>query len=201
MSSWAVSPASPIASPESAAQAQTSATSGRSSRDSFARLGPDGSWLKTCQGYVQANLDGTLEEYCETWPAQGMMQSGRASALPTWAPRTAAIAFGLSLTHKPSHSVPTPTASDHIERQCTSQQSPLNFATNKSVTLNRWVALWQTPVADDAIDRVAGKLNSRGEPKLSAQVKLWPTPTIDGSLNPQFCEFLMGLPCDWTKLE
>lgn len=36
---------------------------------------------------------------------------------------------------------------------------------------------WQTPVADDAIERAAGKWNSRGEPKLSAEVKLWPTPT------------------------
>lgn len=37
--------------------------------------------------------------------------------------------------------------------------------------------LWQTPVADDAANRADGKWNSRGEPKLSAQVKLWPTPT------------------------
>lgn len=37
--------------------------------------------------------------------------------------------------------------------------------------------LWQTPVADDAIERAAGKWNSRGEPKLSAEVKLCPTPT------------------------
>jgi hypothetical protein len=35
---------------------------------------------------------------------------------------------------------------------------------------------WQTPVADDAVDRKAGKWNSRGEPKLSAQVML-PTPS------------------------
>ena len=35
--------------------------------------------------------------------------------------------------------------------------------------------LWQTPVADDAVNRVAGKWNSRGEPKLSAQV-MFPTP-------------------------
>ena len=35
---------------------------------------------------------------------------------------------------------------------------------------------WQTPVADDAANRKAGKWNSRGEPKLSAQV-MWPTPT------------------------
>jgi len=30
--------------------------------------------------------------------------------------------------------------------------------------------LWQTPVSDDAVQRVNGKINSRGEPKLSAQV-------------------------------
>ena len=36
--------------------------------------------------------------------------------------------------------------------------------------------LWQTPVADDSVNRKKGKWNSRGEPKLSAQV-LWPTPT------------------------
>lgn len=40
-------------------------------------------------------------------------------------------------------------------------------------------ALWQTPVADDSVNRAAGKFNSRGEPKLSAEVRLtqWPTPT------------------------
>ncbi|MGB8422242.1 MAG: hypothetical protein WCE85_38760 [Paraburkholderia sp.] len=36
---------------------------------------------------------------------------------------------------------------------------------------------WQTPVADDAVERKAGKWNSRGESKLSAEAKLWPTPT------------------------
>src|SRR5690606_7038921 len=44
---------------------------------------------------------------------------------------------------------------------------------------SREAALWQTPVADDAVNRERGKFNSRGEPKLSAEVKLalWPTPT------------------------
>lgn len=40
--------------------------------------------------------------------------------------------------------------------------------------------LWQTPVADDAVERKAGKWNSRGEPKLSAEVKMWPTPNTIG---------------------
>ena len=39
--------------------------------------------------------------------------------------------------------------------------------------------LWQTPVSDDAVERTEGKFNSRGEPKLSAQVKLLPTPTAN----------------------
>ena len=38
--------------------------------------------------------------------------------------------------------------------------------------------LWQTPVSDDAVDRAKGKVNSRGEPKLSGQVvALWATPS------------------------
>jgi hypothetical protein len=81
--------------------------------------------------------------------------------------------------------------------------------------------LWQTPVADDSVNRASGKWNSRGEPKLSAQVKLWPTPTAHnakeggypsehlrntptlaaqagGALNPTWVEWLMGFPLGWT---
>ena len=46
--------------------------------------------------------------------------------------------------------------------------------------------LWQTIVADDSVDRKSGKWNSRGEPKLSAQVmnpQYWPTPTVCGNHN------------------
>jgi hypothetical protein len=50
-------------------------------------------------------------------------------------------------------------------------------------TFGRGSGLWQTPVADDAVNRVKGKINSRGEPKLSAQVKIWPTPTVHGNYN------------------
>jgi hypothetical protein len=42
---------------------------------------------------------------------------------------------------------------------------------------------WQTPVADDAVNRARGKFNSRGEPKLSAQAMQWPTPTVHGNHN------------------
>lgn len=42
---------------------------------------------------------------------------------------------------------------------------------------------WQTPVADDCVNREKGKFNSRGEPKLSAQVKMFPTPDTRGFVN------------------
>ena len=84
--------------------------------------------------------------------------------------------------------------------------------------------LWQTPVADDAVNRKQGKVNSRGEPKLSAQVKMWPTPTAHnakegafpaeykrntptlsaeagGKLNPTWVEWLMGFPTGHTDLK
>lgn len=50
-------------------------------------------------------------------------------------------------------------------------QPMLEPSTNGSAS-----GFWQTPVADDAANRASGKWNSRGEPKLSAQVML-PTPT------------------------
>jgi hypothetical protein len=41
----------------------------------------------------------------------------------------------------------------------------------------------QTPVKDDVVNRKDGKFNSRGEPKLSAQVKRMPTVTAQDAKN------------------
>lgn len=132
----------------------------------------------------QTSLLADLDVFSETWPRWGMMRGGECSALSM-----------------PAH------------------------LTNVNES-----GLWQTPVADDAVDRKAGKWNSRGEPKLSAQVKLWPTPTamtatggaalckwggsgaraklrtmvsekeLNGALNPEWVEWLMGWPIGWTDL-
>ncbi|WP_288469102.1 hypothetical protein [uncultured Stenotrophomonas sp.] len=76
---------------------------------------------------------------------------------------------------------PTPCARDHMP-----PHTPEYIAEKKALghgmsILPDYVAMamWQTPVADDSVNRTAGKFNSRGEPKLSAEVKLvqWPTPT------------------------
>ena len=60
-------------------------------------------------------------------------------------------AFRMGPTQKPTHNVPTPTASDHIERASTSKEV-LNPETNKSVTLDRWVKFWPTPRASEYKD-------------------------------------------------
>lgn len=48
----------------------------------------------------------------------------------------------------------------------------------KRPTLNpaEYAQMWKTPTAEDSANR-AFAANSRGEPKLSAQVKMWPTPS------------------------
>ena len=49
------------------------------------------------------------------------------------------------------------------------------------ITSEKGSGYWQTPVADDSAERTKGKWNSRGEPKLSAEVKMWPTPCASAS--------------------
>jgi hypothetical protein len=89
---------------------------------------------------------------------------------------------------------------------------------------NKHFARMQTPVADDAVERKEGKFNTRGEPKLSAQVLRMPSVTkadghggpgrsdsreggdnlrtsIGGSLNPEWVEWFMGWPIGWTALQ
>jgi len=83
----------------------TSVTSGRSSGVCFARLDHDGSWVKMYGGYCQANLDGSLEEYCEIWPPWGTVLDGACTEL-----------IGLEPFIKESGflSLPTPLAGDGL---------------------------------------------------------------------------------------
>jgi hypothetical protein len=95
---------------------------------------------------------------------------------------------------KQTHSVPTPTASDHIERKCTSSEA-LNFETNKSVSLDRWVKMWPTPRASE----VANGKNIQGGLGLTSTIQAMEQTT--GKLNPLWVEWLMGFPIGWTDLE
>ena len=137
-----------------AADLPTSAISGRTSPDSFASLDPDGSWRKTCQGYSQVTLDGSLERFSETWPRAGMTRNGIAYRLPPSAPLTGETASGLW---------PTPEASNATTGQIWGKDDRLYWTGEKprrvvrsgvhaSLGLARLVQvqMWPTPCTTDA---------------------------------------------------
>ena len=86
---------------------------------------------------AQCSLLADSEEFSETWPKWGSMLGGVAFLRhkPAHLTNGKGSGFALGLVRKPTHSVPTPTASDHIQRKCTN--GLFNPETNKAVNLNR----------------------------------------------------------------
>jgi len=211
---------SPTPLPVAALPPQTSAISGPSSPDSFANSNPDGSWRKTCQGYCQVRLDGSLDEYLESWPRAGMTRSGTAYRLVPSALLTDGIASG---------SWPTPCAEDAknvpYQKGKTGQRYPMLLGAVRPDTM------WPTPSASSYGTNQGGAAGRVGpiRPSLEtmARYNLWPTPTArdfwapgtperlsrarrkssrgqalteeaGGLLNPTWVEWLMGFPIGWT---
>lgn len=106
------------------------------------------------------NMPGSFASYDRdgsSWKtSQGCLVSGWETFSETW-PRSGTMRRGIASPLPPS--------------------APLTAATGCGS-----LPIWQTPVSDDCVARTAGKWNSRGEPKLSAQV-LFPTPTVKGNHN------------------
>jgi len=196
----------------------TSAISGPSSSDSFASLDPDGSWRKTCQGYSQVMLDGSLARFSETWPRAGMTRNGTAYRRQPSAPLTDATECGSS---------PTPQAYSHGE-----DSNPLGL-TKLDIQVRglyrddpKHARYWPTPCAEDAknVPYQKGDNGTRYPMLLGAVApeRMWPTPRAEhdsgkhrgsldtlhsaiksahphsGALNPTWVEWLMGYPRGWT---
>jgi hypothetical protein len=196
----------------SAEPQMTSATSGLKCSESFARLSPDGSWVRMCQGYCQAKLDGSLGEFSETWPKAGIVSDGIAYRR---VPLMRRIAESGSLS---SQSWRTPDA--HCARgSYTSENMQRRIDRGMPLKLNDQIMhpeMWPTPRAfchkDASYDRGrhnlgevvhnwptprAGKITdeepeswqarqAQGQvatPPLTLAVKLWPTPTAQDGKN------------------
>ncbi len=144
---------------------------------------------------------------------------------------------------RPTHGIYGPTLhvllvkSDHRYAFSRTYQATLNLDTDKSneiykiedtelraeysarlksgqATYGNGCSLWRTITAEDSADRAFAR-NSRGEPKLSAQAKLFSngrpartkyTPGAESltegrTLNPQFVEWLQGYPPEWINFE
>lgn len=204
--------------------------SGPKWRASFVKYDPAESRWKT----PQCSLLGGLDEFSETWPKWGSMRNGECwerttAALPTAESESGSWAWRMGLTKKPTHNVPTPTASDHIERKSTSKEV-LNPDTNKTVSLDRWVKFWPTPTA--SLGEKGGLVTPQkgregGTLTEAVAARMFPTPAardfrhpnaksyeergggkkgeqlpnaVGGPLNPPWVEWLMGWPIGWTDL-
>lgn len=217
-SSAADSPASQSRPPAGARRKPMSAGSGPSSPVSFASLDPDGSWLRTYpDSSVQATLLGPpLVRFSGTWPKWGSMRGGEVFAHPTLEHVTGESGSSSS------RNVPTPTASDHIERRSTNDgKGPsggeLNYETGKSVSLGERFA---SDPENDGRERTRN-VRTADEPRRRAEtdretfawgpyesaIRRWeqalnrcaPAPVDDkGRLAPAFVEWMMGFPQGWT---
>ena len=177
ISSLEDSPAKTSAPPErGGASKEPEAVSGERWHGSLAR------WDHATRSWrtPQCSLLEGLDVFSETWPRSGMTRSGIAFQLPPSAPLTRGTASGSSLCVKPTHHVPTPTASDHIERQET--MGRLNYETNKAVTVDRWVKMWPTPKASASGPDYARSLRPKsGGDDLATAVdrERFPTPRVE----------------------
>ena len=181
----------------------TSATCGTSSIRQFASLAPDGSWRKTFQDCYQVNLDGSLDEYLETWPRAGSMSNGIACQHPPSALLTDEIASGLW---------PTATASGFdvadIDALCARRarmKAKHGNGNGFGLTLNQAVKMWPTPTARDFRSQHAEDSASfrarQSNPRGVNLVEELQRRGDRGQLNPTWVEWLMGYPLGWTALE
>ena len=177
-------PANPTASRGSAAVALMSATSGASSPESFAKLSPDGCWRKMCRGFYQPNLDGSLDEYCETWPRAGMTRSGTAYLRVPLVPLTGEIESGLWPTPQTFDASNGNTPETWYFRQ---QRNPNMSGSSRPTALSIQVQMWPTPDTHQG-GRTLHNVEYRGRSAYAANgvkrtillenaAKLWPTPT------------------------
>lgn len=157
---------------------------GPNSSGSFAKLGPDGSWLKMYRGYSQAMVDGSWETFSETWPASGSMRSGECCPRPEWELRT---------SEDESSYWRTPTAQEAGARvetlftksgqparpgQRAYRKTPSGKMVLQSVTIGQQVKMWSTPRAN----KIGGYSSPDFSPTLEQAVK-FPTPTVQDAEN------------------
>lgn len=165
------------------------AACGLSISDLLRRLGLDLYSPKTSRRSVPVALAPSYQDL----PNWGMTYDGVCWELGMSVRPIDATDYGSSLCEGRNHHVPTPTASDHIERVSTSTEK-LNYETNKSVSLDRWAKHWPTPSAQESqptqefIDEVKANQGDTHERlylpgrkhhtqrTLSRAVQTWPTP-------------------------
>lgn len=214
------SPASQLAAQEKGKAKKTRAGYGRSSAESFAAFGPNGCLSKMYRGCYLLTLEGSLLEYCETFPKAGMMRNGILYRLPALAHRTSGDECSLW---------PTPTSS--MVTMADMEQAKYAGNGGKRPSYQEAKTMWPTPTKSDGGGGPGCSGRDGGE-NLRTAVQSFPTPTANdwkgglpantkskraecdfylpdkvnkleggsGQLNPAWVELLMGYPKDWLTL-
>ncbi len=182
----------------------------------FATYDHDTSSWRTCQRSLLPTADGHSEKFSGTWPRSGTMQNGQCTERETWGPRTDATGSGL---------LPTPTASEAKGPAGVFNKAS---ASGRSLSTRAHLGMLPTPTANDhKLAGYQGDKHGNWWPTLAGAVGAasMPTPTANdakngtfppsqqerdslpgelirrgarGRLSPQFVEWLMGVPIDWT---
>ena len=192
-----------------AAASMTNDGSGMRCGAAFATLEPASHSWRT----FQATFLGRSDEWSETWPRAGGVSNGTAYRRLPSAPLTDAIAS--------SSWLPTPAASDSNSSRSAGYAKTATHNPGMTLTDALVRGLLPTPTSSEAVRgwAVRGK-NAQGGKSLGET--LLPTPTtrpeshrhnggdplgtrVGGQnghrLNPQFVEWMMGWPSNWTKTD
>ena len=112
----------------------------------------------------QMNLFHTWERFSRSWHKAGMMQGGVCFRRRKWELRIKEIGSGL---------LPITTASE---------MGSNTTLRRRKLTAKQAILMWRSPSAGDAL-RGWNSTDSNGLPHLTAQVHLFPTPTVSGNGN------------------
>ena len=171
---------SPLALPVKAKQKTIRETSGLKRSMSFAEYDRDLRIWKTHQACL---LENTFDEFTETWPKAGMTVDGDAFPQPNWE---------LHIADNDGGVWPTPTVTGNYNRKGMSKNSGDGLATA--------VQKYPAPVASDHRNH-GGPSTPAIQRRMSIGKSIELSMTVDGALNPQWVEWLMGWPPEWTALE
>ena len=177
--------------------------------------------LRTCQDLFPAVIS---EPSLLIWPRWGMWGDGELSALPTPERLTSGIGYGSWPTpaardHNPTNSIQHLSEGRHVDQlpnrvkmtelgmwatpthrdwkgPTITEKYPDGF--NKS--LPNQIAKWPTPNASDHRDRGGPSTPAiQRRQAIGKQIEL--SMKVDGALNPNWVEWLMGWPVGWTDLK
>lgn len=180
--------------PGSAKPQTMTATSGPKCSESFARLSPDGLWLKMCQGCFHPRLDGSVEEFSGTWPRAGILSGGTAYQRQPLARRIK------ERESSSSENWLTPDA--HCTRgNLTRENLQRRMNRGMPITLNDQIQhpeMWPTPRAGKITSEKAESWLKRQEqwqvatPPLTLAVQMWSTPMQSGGAGGPGCSRRSG---------